>query len=500
MRSIKNTLLLATTASTAVLMVTAGLLLFVTIRDRLIEGFESTLYHKFYLLEALGEFRDMLDESIDPEARKESTEIVEEFVNVRQDIHYATRTFMQIWDEAGEERYRSPTLGDFALETHHGPLLSDMATRWVELPDGRPGRARDEHILLVPQPLGKANAPFGFEYPDEPAAQANAVRVTIALDATDLLADIAFLKNALLGVGALALAMQCIVLWRFIQVSLRPVVGLANQIESLDERALTERLPTELPGELIPIAERLNGFLQRLQAAFAREKEFTDDVAHELRTPLTVLQLKFDLALSEDRSADTLREMLAECRIVGGQLQDMVNSLLTLSRIESGQIDLEWQTVPLNDVLERTWVSIVAHSERDLLVDWDLQENCRITTDLRLFEHAATNLLDNAATYTNDGGRIAIRTVWESGSVVFSVTNTGSTLTQCQAEQALDRFWRLDAARQDDGSHSGLGLSLVVKIVEVLGGQLKVQSTSGAEFSISITLPCDYPMLADSTV
>jgi len=132
----------------------------------------------------------------------------------------------------------------------------------------------------------------------------------------------------------------------------------------------------------------------------------------------------------------------------------------------------------------------LTRAERDLLVDWDLQEDCQVTTDLQLFERMVTNLFDNAATYTNDGGRIVIRTVRESGSVVFSVTNTGSMLTQRQAEKALERFWRIDPARQEDGSHIGLGLSLVVKIVEVLGGRLQVRSTPGAEFSIEVALPC----------
>ena len=109
--------------------------------------------------------------------------------------------------------------------------------------------------------------------------------------------------------------------------------------------------------------------------------------------------------------------------------------------------------------------------------------------DVDLLNRVVLNVLDNAASYTDQGGQVRITISQDQSHFTITVRNSGSAISDRQAEQVFQRFWRGDAARNETAMHSGLGLSIVKRIVEILNGDAKVSSELDGEFEIELSFP-----------
>ncbi len=315
--------------------------------------------------------------------------------------------------------------------------------------------------------------------------------VVVARDASFLLTFLRQLRWLLFGVGVLAVGASAASLWLAIRRSLRPVERLATEIAGIDEQALGKKIDVPgVPVELRPVLERLNQLLKRLDEAFQRERTFSADVAHEFRTPLAGLRSLMDVTLTRPRSADQYRQTLQQCRQVTQELERVVQHLLTLTRLDAGQLELHRERVPLRPLLDELWQAFEPTArQRRLEVRWNVEADVQLDTDRALTVLVFRNLLENAVTYCNEGGRVEVEAGRSEGHVVVCVANTGSQIPPEQADQVFARFWRGDVSRSGTGLHSGLGLSLVREAVRALGGQVQVQTELGGVFRVTVTLP-----------
>jgi two-component system heavy metal sensor histidine kinase CusS len=313
----------------------------------------------------------------------------------------------------------------------------------------------------------------------------------LARDVAPVQATLASLRAILLSSGLLASAVSILLIWMVIRRSLGPLNQLAVEISRLDTSNLAARVSAgRSVHELSPVTARLNDLLGRMQAALDRERAFSADVAHELRTPLSGLLSIQDVTLSRLRPAEEYREALEESRQITTQMQQMVENLLVMSRLEAGQVGTRLESLVPNEVLQAVWRSMHQAAEaRGLGVQWDLAPDTRVSTDPSLLQLVVRNILENAIAYAEAGGQVKVGTRYAEARWEVSVSNTGSQLSQEQAEQAFGRFWRGDAARSAAGGHCGLGLALVAKAVGFLGGSVKIKSSVGREFEITVAFP-----------
>jgi two-component system, OmpR family, heavy metal sensor histidine kinase CusS len=260
-------------------------------------------------------------------------------------------------------------------------------------------------------------------------------------------------------VGAAALLFTGLVLTLAVRRSLRPLGAVCERIAAIDARDLTARLDAaRVPDELLPVVQRVNDLLARLDGAFARERAFSNDVAHELRTPLAGLRTLLEVTATRPRTeADYAAALRDGARLVE-QLQAMVDRLLQLARLDAGLAPLARERVDLADLLPEAWDPFAAQATaRGLRVDWRLDEGVVVDTDRRLLETVLRNLLENAVTYADEGGRVQIVVRREETRLVVEVANTGSQLSPEQVALAPQRFWRGAASRTEAGVHCGRG-------------------------------------------
>ena len=263
--SLRARLIRSTTLATAVVLLAAGLLLYLLVRDGLVDQFDRALADKARLLASAMEWEGSeLDLNFD------------EF-----DLHEFERpdrpAYLQIWLTDGAVAFRSPSLAGADLERLAGSLDAPPFRR-VILPDGRPGRAVG--FTMTPKTEGSS-----------PPPGAAAVTMMLARETASVDAVLAQLAVLLVAVGLVAVALSAGVLWLAVRRGLRPVEGLANRIAGLRQQDLAARVQApDAPTELLPVVDRLNDLLERIENAFQRERAFSADVAHELRTPLAGLR------------------------------------------------------------------------------------------------------------------------------------------------------------------------------------------------------------------
>jgi signal transduction histidine kinase len=279
-----------------------------------------------------------------------------------------------------------------------------------------------------------------------------------------------------------------IVLLRVVSEGVRPVNKLAGEIESLNETALGRRFSrAAVPDELLPVVDKLNGLMGRLEGAFAREKSFTADVAHELRTPLTGLRTTLEVCRSQPRESAAYETALDECRVITDQMEAMVESLLLLARSDAGQVVVAKQKLDLSELIAETWCLFEYRAQRsNVNVLFDMPQAVVIETDPDKMRIVIQNVLDNAVSYVDPGGQIRIAVHRRGNDAIAEIANSGSQIATEDASRLFERFWRGDVARTDAGAHCGLGLSLCQRLMNLLGGQIAVETAKGGQFVLRI--------------
>jgi two-component system phosphate regulon sensor histidine kinase PhoR len=220
-------------------------------------------------------------------------------------------------------------------------------------------------------------------------------------------------------------------------------------------------------------------------------RDFVANASHELRTPLTAIRGFTETLLSSRDLPDADRRSYLE--IVdrhARRLGNLVGDLLELSRIEGREQQLELVGVDLPAVAdELIRDSRTRFTEKDLDVSLESRGQATVWADPQAVEQILLNLLDNAAKYTEPGGRIEIRIESDEHSVRTSVRDTGIGIPKRDLERIFERFYRVDKARSRALGGTGLGLSIVKHLIQSLGGEIAVESELGKGSIFSFTLP-----------
>jgi heavy metal sensor kinase len=272
--------------------------------------------------------------------------------------------------------------------------------------------------------------------------------------------------------------------------TLRPIDRIRQTAAEIEASDLNQRIGYQGPeDEIGRLAVTFDRMLERLEAAFKRERRFAGDAAHELRTPLTVLKGQIEVTLSKSRSGqhyqDTLRELAPQVE----RLIRLSNALLFLSRSDQAQLPWEPEDINLGELLTLVLEQIqTLAAENQLKLISDISSEIPFNGDkdhlIRLF----LNLLDNAVKYTPAGGTVDVKTRLTDQEILVSVANDGPGIPQEHLQQIFDRFHRVDSDRSSLTGGTGLGLAISREIAHLHGGTITVQSQSGNTL-FSVRLP-----------
>jgi len=454
-RSIRRTLLWRLFGGALVLMLVGTALLYAGAGWLLTEQFDTTLRTK------LATFVTLIDEE------GYNIDIGFDEKSMPEYVAAAEPEYFELWLFDGQVLYRSPSLGDADLPRSFGteaaPLVWDLA-----LPDGRAGRA-----------IGAEFTIRHYEPGTEDPGPAHVVFVLARGRGTLDRALAVLLAGTIAGI-LLLLGVGIFIGRSAVRRGLLPLEALARHVGAVDDPLRASRFPVEtLPDELVPLAESHNQMLERIRRAFERERRTTANIAHELRTPVTELVI---LAETAARWADDPRSTsrkLGELREIGGQMSNLISTLLELARMESGHVPLEIEPIDLAEMVRDCWSPLSATCEaKGVTFRAPSGSGPLVRADRAALSILLANLLANAVQHAPEGDEIGceVGNTSERGFLVLS--NSANGLAAGDLDKLTEPFWRKSLAR-GDRTHAGLGLSLVARLAALLELELSFRVDAG---------------------
>ncbi len=347
---------------------------------------------------------------------------------------------------------------------------------------------RTSPYLFIVAPVLRHDALLGFMILGSPSSldqQLQRLRVSL------LLGSLAMLVVAF--AGGLWLADR----------AMRPVRSITQTARAISESDLNRRLNLGGRDELAQLGATFDSMIARLQKAFERQRQFVADASHELRTPLTIINLEVGRVLSSNnRKSAEYQRALEVVNLESTRMTRLVNDLMTLARMDSGQAILKQDDLDLSEVAVEAYERMSPLAEhREIGLDIGEMEELPIYGDRQYLIQMISNLIENAIKYSQPGGRVEIETARiddpQGPQAAIRVSDTGPGIPVDHLPHLFERFYRVDASRSRDPMEdsssptgTGLGLSIVAWIVKSHDGTISVSSevAKGTVFEVRLPL------------
>ena len=269
--------------------------------------------------------------------------------------------------------------------------------------------------------------------------------------------------------------------------ALKPLRSFASQVEQVQLNNLADmKIDEDVLPEFKQLSRSFNQMLERLNNAFAAQRQFTGNAAHELRTPLALMQARIELFAAEHPSMPPeTAEFLSLLREQTERLTQMTKTLLEMSALQSVPRNDRIQLAPMMEEILTDLAPLAEKNGITLTCDGD----GAMTGSDGLIYRLLFNLTENAIKYNHPGGTVRLAVQKEAARLVIRVSDTGCGIPEPYRESIFQPFFRVDKSRSREYGGVGLGLSLVWAIAELHGGSVCVEDSSEAGTTIAVQLP-----------
>jgi len=276
-----------------------------------------------------------------------------------------------------------------------------------------------------------------------------------------------------------------------VRQAFRPVRRIIDGAKAITSSNLGQRLPvTQTSDELEHLSVVLNQMIGRLEDAFQHSQRFSADASHELRTPLTIMRIELE-SISQEAVLDrATREKIGSILEETERMGKMVEGLLAISRLETGEAVINVTRFDLSALVAATadQIALLAE-EKGVTIRCQAAEPVEVTGDRFRIQQVIVNLLDNAIKYTPAGGVILLETRPVGAEAVLEVIDDGPGIPPEALPHVFERFFRADSVRTHSVNGAGLGLSLVCSICQAHGGTVQAANRPEGGCRITVRLP-----------
>lgn len=274
--------------------------------------------------------------------------------------------------------------------------------------------------------------------------------------------------------------------------ALHPVKSVVKTAEGITAEDLSLRIDLKnRKDEIGALVETFNSMIARLEKSINKIRQFSGDVSHELRTPLTIIRGEIEVLLRKDRPKEeyvtTLNSVLEESH----RMEELIDGLLFLSRVEAMDRSKGREIVDLDEVLNAVikFRSPTA-SNKNISIDAKIKP-VQLKGNRELLERMTANILDNAIRYSNPGDHIEIALEKDKNTTKLQIRDTGIGIPEKSLPLIFDRFYVVDPSRSKETGGAGLGLSIVKWIAEYHNAEITVDSKVNHGTNFIVTFPLD---------
>lgn len=268
---------------------------------------------------------------------------------------------------------------------------------------------------------------------------------------------------------------------------LKPIQELGQAMKKVAEGDFSIQLtPSSTIGEVDQLFKNFNQMVNDLNSIEGLRKDFISTVSHEFKTPLSTIKGYIQLLESPTLSNTEKRHYLQKIDRASQQLSHMTDNILRLSKLEHGLTQLDKTAFRLDEQLRQVIIFLQGHWQaRQIELDIDL-EPVTISADQDLLYQVWLNLIDNAIKYNRDTGTIQVILREKGSTILVTIADQGIGMSAQTQAKIFEKFYQADSSRQSQGN--GLGMALVNSIIQLHGGQIKIQSQLDQGSTISIQL------------
>jgi len=294
-----------------------------------------------------------------------------------------------------------------------------------------------------------------------------------------------------LMLAAIVSGIVCLLLARYLSA---PIGQLRRATKQLSDGNLDQRVSPSMgrrKDEIADLARDFDHMAERLQRLLASQKQLLNDASHELRSPLARLHMA--LGLARQRSDNSIEPELDRIERETERLNELISSLLSLAKLESGSKQIDKQVIDLQTLLE-TVVSDAtfeaAASQRKVQIHKSIP--AKIMANSALLHSAIENVLRNAVRYTQQGSTVELSMAIETNQpewVVITIRDHGPGVPETMLEHLFEPFVRVEQARDRNSGNYGLGLAITERAVHFHGGSISARNETEGGLSVTIRLP-----------
>lgn len=334
------------------------------------------------------------------------------------------------------------------------------------------------YIIVGQKVLYKDGSPVGYIYGTLPFT------ATLSLYVENMLKLFA-------GAAVISLVFAVILVYLFSYKTTVPLREMSRITKLYAHGDFTQRIDVKGNDELSDLGSKLNQMAASLEVLDDSRSAFVANVSHELKTPMTSIGGFIDGILDGTIPQSEEKKYLKIVSDEVKRLSTLVQTMLTLSKIEAGEEKLKPSETDLKNLLFTALLNFEKPIEAANIevVGFEDMDAVKVIADEKMLYQVVYNLYDNAVKFTNEGGTIYVETIVESDKVTVTIANTGEGVKDEELLHIFERFYKVDKSRSEHVKGVGLGLNLAKNIVELHGGEISAASTPGELTSFSFWIP-----------
>ena len=271
----------------------------------------------------------------------------------------------------------------------------------------------------------------------------------------------------------------------------RPLREMSQATKHYAEGDFSYKVKVRGNDELAELAQAFNSMAMALSSLESSRRSFVANVSHELKTPMTSIGGFIDGMLDGTIPPESYNHYLQIVSDEVKRLSRLVTGMLNMSKLEAGEMNINATSFDISQDIFKTLLSFEKKiNDKNIeIIGLDKMESVTVNADRDMLMQVVYNLIDNAVKFTPDGGYIYIKDFRDSEKVFVSIRNSGAGIEREELPKVFERFYKIDKSRSYDVKGAGLGLYLCKSIVELHGGEIRVDSKVGEYTEFAFWIP-----------
>ena len=262
-----------------------------------------------------------------------------------------------------------------------------------------------------------------------------------------------------------------------------------NELKKINANDLSARLKTtQNKDEINQLIIEVNNLLERLEDSFERITQFSSDASHELKTPLTIIRGEIEIALRKERSIEEYKEALNNSLNEITIIEQTINDLLFLAKNKKDLINEKEEEFYLDELVDESISELKSFAKlHNIKINLEIKESAEIKGFPNLLKIAIKNAIKNAIQFSHENSQVLLRIYEENSFIILSIEDFGIGIPKPEQSKIFEKFYRTDKSRNKNSGGTGLGMSIMKKIVDINNGKIDIESTENIGTTIYLS-------------